>query len=162
MAYNKRGNSIRWVEKLLKSTNFLKVELLNQERVLKLNKIEQKDAIEGQYLKANTYADRVQTSSKGSVELFAGEEYDFLNLEHETIEQRIEYLNLMIASLDDALNSLQGKEKQIVEMFYVRKKSIANISTETYLSIPHVSLLKRRALSKLAIALRPFWIDAII
>jgi len=55
MAYNKRGNSIRWVEKLLKNSKFLKVELINQERALEINKIEQKNSIEGQYLKASTY-----------------------------------------------------------------------------------------------------------
>jgi len=74
----------------------------------------------------------------------------------------MEYITIMLKALEDALNSLQGKEKEIVESFYIHKKSITNISIDVYLSIPHVALLKRRSLNKLAIALRPFWLDAIM
>jgi DNA-directed RNA polymerase specialized sigma subunit len=162
MAYNKRSNGIRWVEKLLRKQKFLKVELINQERALQLNQIEQKEAIEGQYLKANTYGDRVQTSSIGSTGLFAGDEFDFLSLEHRTIEQRIEYLNILLASLEDALAELKEKELKILMLFYKDGLRIVDISFKVYLSVPHVNTIKRRALCQLAIALRPFWNDAIM
>jgi DNA-directed RNA polymerase specialized sigma subunit len=162
MGYSKNAKAIRFVEKLLRQQKFFEVEIANQERALELNKLEQREAIEGQYLKADTYETKVQTSRVWSPELFVGQEHDYLLREYKTIEERIEYMKIMLQALEDSLAGLNKRELEILTLYYKEGQRVVDVADKVYLSPQHLKVVKRKTLNKLVIALRPFIQDAIM
>lgn len=144
---------------LLSNYKAMNARIFNLNRKLSLIQKQKNNAIEGQFLKSSKLTDMPGVPSDGMKEnkllLIKDREYKDLENEESFIVDELENLHIMIDGINEALNSLTNRAKDIVYFLYIEKLGWQKICTIVNYSDRQCQRVRDEAITYLYSSLEP-------
>ena len=157
MARSSANKDIIFVEKTLKNYKAFKAEQYNLNIALSLIEKEKDEAIASENLSASIIDDTPHTCTAGTKHFKLGSnELKMLEEKEKLMKVRLKYLNSLLEAINSSLNSLNQKDREIVIMFYVQRKSLYDIGLHCSLAPAYIYEKKRGLIAYITKSLKVF------
>ena len=155
-----KSKDMIFVEKTLKNYKAYKAEQNNLNTLLSLIEKEKEEAIAGANLSASIIDDMPHYRVAGTKHFkFDNDELKVLEEKEKLMKSRLKYLDALLIAIDTSLNSLLERDREIVIMFYIKRKSLVEIADHVSLSRVHVFKVKTGLICYVTKSLKVFNYD---